>query len=430
MEVSLYLKRPDSKTDTVIYASISYGIGKPVKYYLPEKIHPQNWNKASYRARETRKFPEFPEFNARLDHIEVTIKNVIRKYMNDNGGLPPLPEKLKGLLDAEIKKIETRPNTHTLASYLQLIIAQSESGERVNGQTGKRITPGTIKHYKTSLQRIVDFTDYTGKKYPLHSIDQDFYKAFTAYLTTEKVLALNTIGKQVKTIKMVMKEAFSAGVTTNAAYSQFKAYSEDADTIYLNEKELEELAALDLEDSPRLMAVRDMFLVGCYTGLRFSDFIKFDHTNIENGFIEITQEKTAKPVVIPIHETVERIISKYGGVLPAPISNQKMNDYLSEVCGKVDCLKKTIRAARTQGGEKVITAAPKYKFVSTHTARRSFATNEYLAGTPVITIMAITGHKTEKDFLRYIRVTPAEHAKHLKTIWESRKLKTVTDEGE
>jgi len=55
--------------------------------------------------------------------------------------------------------------------------------------------------------------------------------------------------------------------------------------------------------------------------------------------------------------------------------------------------------------------------VTTHTARRSFATNMYKMGIPSITIMAITGHRTETAFLKYIKVTPQEHAEKMRDIW-------------
>ena len=64
-------------------------------------------------------------------------------------------------------------------------------------------------------------------------------------------------------------------------------------------------------------------------------------------------------------------------------------------------------------GKKEVVKIPKYKLITTHTMRRSFTTNQYLAGNPVVSIMAVTGHKTEKEFLKYIRITSAEHAKIL-----------------
>lgn len=53
-----------------------------------------------------------------------------------------------------------------------------------------------------------------------------------------------------------------------------------------------------------------------------------------------------------------------------------------------------------------------------HTARRSFATNMYKSGIPSITLMKITGHLTESSFLKYIKVTPAEHATKMHEMWQ------------
>ena len=76
----------------------------------------------------------------------------------------------------------------------------------------------------------------------------------------------------------------------------------------------------------------------------------------------------------------------------------------------------------TKEGRRQQTTHAKWELLTTHTARRSFATNEYLAGTPTLTIMAITGHKTEKAFLRYIKLVSSDHARLLKDHWERRKL--------
>src|SRR5688500_526098 len=68
----------------------------------------------------------------------------------------------------------------------------------------------------------------------------------------------------------------------------------------------------------------------------------------------------------------------------------------------------------------VIEVKPKYAWVTSHTCRRSFCTNEFLAGTPVELIMKISGHKSVKDFYKYIRITPEEAANKIKMIWEKR----------
>jgi integrase len=98
-----------------------------------------------------------------------------------------------------------------------------------------------------------------------------------------------------------------------------------------------------------------------------------------------------------------------------------MNEYLKEIAKMLECLHELTPISFTKKGQKMTVNHPKWEMVTTHTARRSFATNEYKAGTPTISIMAITGHKTEKSFLKYIKATPKEHAQILQLAWEQRK---------
>ena len=102
--------------------------------------------------------------------------------------------------------------------------------------------------------------------------------------------------------------------------------------------------------------VRDLFLIGCCTGLRFSDLSLLSSDNID------------KPILLQ----------------------------------------------RTKGTLTYAETKPKYDLVTSHTARRSFATNAYLAGLPPISIMKITGHKTESSFMKYIKISEKENAIQLK----------------
>ena len=86
-------------------------------------------------------------------------------------------------------------------------------------------------------------------------------------------------------------------------------------------------------------------------------------------------------------------------------------------------LKKEVSISFTKGGVLETKVLEKWNLVTTHTARRSFATNQFLNGVPTLSIMAITGHKTEKAFMKYIKVTPDDHAKIMANIWNKRKSK-------
>ena len=86
-----------------------------------------------------------------------------------------------------------------------------------------------------------------------------------------------------------------------------------------------------------------------------------------------------------------------------------MNAYIKEVAALAN-LTDMITVGKTRAGSKEVKSLPKYQLITVHTARRSFATNLYLAGMDVLTIKKMTGHKTEKSFLKYIRVSEEENA--------------------
>jgi integrase len=178
--------------------------------------------------------------------------------------------------------------------------------------------------------------------------------------------------------------------------------------------------------SPKLDRVRDLFLVGCWTGLRFSDFTRINKNNIKKDRIEITTQKTNTKIIIPIFKIVRAILFKYNGDLPRAISNQKMNEYLKDICKLIPELNVPSEKSLTKGGLKVVENKLKYELVQCHTARRSFATNMYLDNLQIYHIMGITGHQTEKQFLRYIKMTNDESANVIELHWENKYKKSKT----
>jgi site-specific recombinase XerD len=344
--------------------------------------------------------------------------------LNDHNNKVPNPENLKLILDKELKKIEPKTEKEkSFFPFFENLINQSVNGGRVQPTSGKPYSKATIQVYKNTFRRLKEFQATRKRIIDFNTIDIDFYTDFTEYLSKRLNLATNTIGKDIKTIKTILNEATERGINTNLQFKsrKFSSTSEQTDSIYLSEIELSEIEDLDLSNNQRLNNVRDLFLVGCYTGLRFSDFSILKPDQMKNGFIEIKEQtKTGNPVVIPIHPVVSRITKKHNGELPRAITNQKFNDYLKEIGIMVQSLHTPFETTITKGGLKILKRLNKYELLTTHTARRSFATNEYLNGTPTITIMAITGHRTEKAFLRYIKLNPTDHAQLLKLHWEKR----------
>lgn len=416
MKVTFYLLRPTSKSETGLNANISYH-SQRLRLGINESINPKFWNVKTSKARTTPSFPQGPEFNLRLDIIKGGIEKCYYEYLNETKQ-PPTPKQLKEMIFNDV--LDKRKKL-TLIDYYENFILQTASGGRIT-KTGKVITPESAKFYRVALNNLLEYNP----KLNYNDITHDFYSDYLKFLN-RKGLALNTIGDQIKKLKAVMAAALMAGHHRNEAFKNFVKPTEDATNVYLSLKELKEIEMLNLTAKPSLEKVRDLFLVGCYTGLRYSDFSRLTQENIADGYFTIEQKKTGKNVVIPLHSVVNRIIEKYNGNLPKAISGQKFNEYLKEVCQRVSCLKGLESKKRTVGGMKTISTLQKWEMVSSHTARRSFCTNEYLNGTPTLTIMAVSGHETESAFLKYIKVSPKEHAEKMMHLWEKResKLKAV-----
>ncbi|MFH4963881.1 site-specific integrase [Gaetbulibacter sp. M235] len=398
------LKEPNSKEETLIYLLYNYQY-KRFKYSTGEKINPKFWNKSTHRVKATKQFTEYPEFNARLDKIANGINNAFRKLLND--GIQPNNINIKQALEIELSDHILKPNRLTFFRFIEEYIEESKLNKKA----------GTIKVYNTVFTHLKEFSKKQNRLIDFDMINLEFYNQYLGFLKKEQNLANNTIGKHIKTIKSFLNEATERGINTNLDFKskKFKTISEEADTVYLTVDELKEIEKLDLNDIPRLDITRDLFLIGCYTGLRFSDFTQINPENIiDNSIIEMRTRKTNQRVSIPLHKTVKSILKKYNNKLPKAYVNQKMNVYLKEVVGKAE-INELIETTITKGGKVEKNTLPKSKLVSTHTARRSFATNLYLANVPSISIMKITGHRTESSFLRYIRVSQKENADKLLT---------------
>lgn len=393
------LKEPTSKEPTLLYLVFRYG-GEKFKYSTGQKINPKFWNKEKHRAKETRLFPEYPEFNATLDKIETIVFNTYRKAINDK--IKPVPELFRNELDVFLQK-----KGEGLKADL---ISFSESF--VDGSSRK---PATKKQQRQAIRNLKEFKAASKRSMDFETIDLEFYDDFLKFLTDKKY-GINSIGTIVKNLKVFLNEAVERGLTQNLQFKnrRFKTMEEPSESIYLTEQEIEAIYKLDLSANTKLDRVRDLFIIGCYTGLRYSDLVQLRNENlIENGqMVKVKTEKTGETVIIPLHDYIKEILIKYNGIPPETISNQKMNDYLKEL-GKLAELNQQSVISYTKGGEKFTELFEKWELITVHTARRSFATNAYLQDVPTISIMKITGHRTEKSFLKYIKISQQDNANKL-----------------
>lgn len=429
------LKNQQAKEKTAIRLVIRWN-NKQLVYSTQLSANPKDWQsekgkKGYQHVIVSGNNQELNKLNNDLKTFSAKASDAFLKYQIEHDADPPTPEILKQLLDEKFERVE-KNSTNSFYGFIDNYIEQSN--DRINPKTGKKINLLTVRKYKTTKSHLLAFEKKRKKEITFESIDLDFYYDYSAFLTNDLNLATNSIGKHIQILKTFLNAATDAGVNKTFGFksSRFKVVNEESDSIYLTEQELTDIYNFDLSNNKRLEKVRDLFIVGSWTGLRFSDMTQLSSDHIKDGFLEIETQKTGEKVVIPIHSIVKEIFQKYsaeyGKPVPSAISNAKMNEYLKEI-GKEMAAKNTdislnqdVITTITRGGKKVSTRDKKYDLITTHTARRSFASNLFLDGVPALTIMKITGHKTERAFLKYIKITLNENAKILQMHWKNKEL--------
>lgn len=302
---------------------------------------------------------------------------------------------------------------------------------------GNPISPRTIQHHTTAKNKLTNYEKYSKRKLRFQDLNLDFYRDFLFYCRNVEKLNDNTFGTQVAILKTWCKNIEIEGLPINQEYkhSEFRVLTNSTKDVYLTENEINAVFNHDFSHSERLDNVRDNFIFGLRTGLRISDFLQLEKFNFNGDFIEIITQKTSHSVVIPMHQQIKVILAKRNGNLPHQISDAKFNEYVKEVCQAVGFTEMIEGAKMTNKKDekgffpditiisknknrKEFGTFPKYELITSHTCRRSFASNLY-GKLQNGTIMAITGHKTETQFLKYIKITPRENAEKLKEHWEN-----------
>ena len=310
------------------------------------------------------------------------------------------------------------PKVETLRQYIDRFYNEAKAGTRLAsaGNTKRRYAYETLRSLKGTKLSFEMFEDETGRKSNFNDITIDWYNDFLAFYY-KRGCGANYIGKHIKNLKTIMRQAREEGLHNNTEIERrsFKALSEPSESIYLTEKEVAAMYAKDLSDNAVYAKVRDVFLCGVYTAQRYSDYSRINKDMIkeEDGvrYIELIQQKTGEKCLIPMRPELETILSRYDYTLPKTFE-QKINLNIKEV-GKLCDIKEGIVTETYKSGMKVKKTTPKYKLIKTHTARRTGCTLMYLAGVQPIDIMKVSGHKTEREFLKYIKVGKKETAMNL-----------------
>ena len=396
------LRDPKAKKCLIFLVVRIQDQNKRIKFSTGESINPKHWDKREKRAKLSAANgdgflrDELILINSRLDEFYRVFR---RAYL-------------------ELQHIKQEP---TIEYFREELV--KNFGGRFDGRVlylvdfaeryieKANVSDGTKRGYKVSVTTFKEYEEYTGRQISFDGFKMAHFDNFVNWMHSEKKFAKNTVGARIKNLKVFFNKAYDYGHHTNEIYRKFKVIQEESPQVSLSEEELDKLWSKDLSENSRLEKIRDIFFVGCRTALRFDDWgrITPEMIDFKARKIRITTGKTIHYVVIPLHWQVEEILNKYDGRLPKVISNQKFNKAIKELCKLVE-LNEIIIQTKTIGGKPVTEQYKKHELISSHTARRTAATLWYKAGHDSLDIRKITGHKDEKSFLKYIKISEEESA--------------------
>jgi site-specific recombinase XerD len=252
--------------------------------------------------------------------------------------------------------------------------------------TEKNLKPGTKKSYVNSCKKV----DTLFPQLKFSDVNKKWLNTFYEKMTTHKLNYTSTV---LKKFKECMSAAHIDGVHQNLFYKTIVCKTEEVENIYLNLNDISKIYDHISKFDNRLKNAAIIFLVGCLSGQRHQTYSKINKTMIVERntikMITMMTDKTTTRVSIPLSDKLEALLNMH----TTPLSLQKLNKYIKEVCE--------------------IVGIENYNAVSSHTARRSFATNAVIQGLDISMIMKITGHKTEKEFRKYIKMDDILAATHL-----------------
>ena len=282
--------------------------------------------------------------------------------------------------------------TLNYSDYFQIYIEQKRESQSVQKDSWQK--------YTRIHTAIMEMQKKNKTTYYLSSFDHTFFMEFIGYLRSEKDISDNTLRRKLGFFKSFLNWCVRNGYSVNSIFKEITIKPRETSHVALSEKDLEVLENLELNEVKSYY--RDLFLIGVYSGQRFSDYKRFDKKFIEGNNIVIRAKKTGQFSYIPINNKLKRLLDKYDWLF-STISSQKFNDHIHEIC-RIAGFTETVVRDRFYGNKKISEDIPRYKLISSHTARRTFVTISEQRGVSHSLIMKVTGIKSLKTLENYIKI--------------------------
>ena len=410
VQAQFNLREPKSNKPTNIYLVCRID-RKQIRLSTGVKVYPEHWNVKKQEAYISCRLSELDNLNNTIVNTKIIeIKNRFlqyKRYLCDNpneiGNSVKILKKFiyKDTMEKEKQNINA---VHWLRNTLAL---------------DRTIKDSTRADYVKQIKFFEAFLNEVGK-YPISfsDINLPLIKDYESYLFNKEVgkgktTKTTTVGNKVEKIICILKRAEQQGMidiheSNLDKYKKPRSKEGDSNDIFLTEEEISKIYALEL--SGKEEQVRDLFVLQCWIGQRFTDTQSINEGIMkDNGnIIEIIQEKTKHKVSVPLLPIAKEILAKYENQFPI-FTNQTALNYLTKI-GEKAGITRLHTIVEHRGDEVTKKQVPVYKLIKTHTARRSFICNMLLRGFDAHLIMKITGHNDVESFQKYVKLTSNDAA--------------------
>lgn len=376
-------------------------------------IDPKKWDHGISRCKKNafnKKGYSSAEINKELNRLEELAHDVFKAFEVQEH-IPDAGEFRDNFNCQNGKKVNASPTSKTLDScFHEFITTQSV----VNSWS-----VGTLAKFRTLKKHLLSFDE----NLKLADFNQSIFIRFVDYLLRDMGFRNTSAQKEWKLLKWFLGWADRHGYLQNKDYQDFtprlKTVS-DKEVVYLAWDELMRVYNLQFPVGKKyLERARDVFCFQCFTSLRYSDVAKLKREDIGNDVVKVVTAKTGDTIKIDLNKYSRAILERYADEKsPLPIiSNQKMNQYVKEVC-YIAGIDSPVTIVYYKGAERIEEVHPKYELIGTHTGRRTFICNALSMGIPASTVMEWTGHSDYKAMKPYVKIADKEKAKAMKAFDE------------
>lgn len=438
IKVRFYLRISDKKSpkDATIFCRLTNGRKTDLRISTGFSIKSVYWDSKTGKPKNTTLYTD--EEKEKIDYISDYL-NGIEKSLIIGLNNKPSYSKEEAIKDIELykegKRAKPKEELKDILQFLEVLITEMKSKDLL--YKSQSYSPNTIKVWNSFKLVLSNFLK-SNPGITWDNIDKPLFDKYVKFLTSFGYTT-KTANKYIICFKALMEHGYKRKQHKNRGISDdFYKIPEiegcKTTNIYLTNEELQALYEMPLEEESMKCKVRDIFLCGCYTAQRISDYGKFNEdsfaiTSKGNDVVKLVQKKTSNSVTIPIlNKNLLEIIKKYDYNIPE-ISDVIINREIKLICKELSknvpsLLKKektilTMKEKDKESKRKIVYEKDKngnilkrkYDLVCTHTARRSAITNLYLSGLfDTFQLMSISGHKTEKAFKEYICLSSDEIA--------------------